>query len=129
MKKLLFLTFFLFTAGIINAGDLQEIFIDRNGDGINDNIVDIDNNGIPDNFQKKVKAVIPATTFSVDSFLSESDSKSNKTIKLEKIEIFTLRSFVCRSLSSCRADFESDFSGSLGGGTSSSSGCVGGICF
>ena len=103
-------------------------FVDFDGDGFNDNIIDMDNNGIPDKFQSKVKEVASTGSFSFSpSSLFGDENKS--TIKLTLSEKFSLSRFKCRLLSKCRSDFESDFNTGINVSASSGGGCAGGVCF
>lgn len=103
-------------------------FVDLDGDGFNDNIIDVDNNNIPDEFQTKVKEIRTHTrtfSFSPTTLLS---NKSKET-KLTVSQQFSLHQFKARMLTKCRSNFDSDFNSGLSMSTSSSGGCVGGICF
>ena len=61
-------TIFLCCVLILCAFTVQaggRYFVDLDGDGFNDNIIDVDNNNIPDEFQIKVKEIKTHTrTFS-----------------------------------------------------------------
>ncbi|KAA3636538.1 MAG: hypothetical protein DWP97_02545 [Calditrichaeota bacterium] len=103
-------------------------FIDLDGDGFDDNIIDTDNNGIPDEFQSKVKEVKSTGSFSFSpSSLVSSDNTTSVSLTLS--ESFSLLKFKCRSISKCRSNFESEFTTGLNVSSSGSSGCAGGVCF
>ncbi len=103
-------------------------FIDLDGDGFNDNIIDSDNNNIPDEFQSKVKELKTFTrtfTFSPTTLFSDKSKETKLTVSQQ----FSLHQFKARMLSKCRANFNTDFNSGQSVSASSSSGCVGGICF
>ncbi len=103
-------------------------FVDMDGDGFDDNIIDFDNNNIPDEFQVKVKEIKSHTrtfTFSPASIFSKKANAVNLTVSQQ----FALHKFKARMLSQNRSNFESSFNSGLGVSASSSSGCVGGVCF
>ena len=103
-------------------------FVDLDGDGFNDNIIDTDNNGIPDEFQSKVKEIksTGAFSFSPSSLLGADNSSP---VSLTVSEQFSLLKFNCRIITSCRSNFEADFSSGLNVSSSGASGCAGGVCF
>ncbi len=103
-------------------------FIDFDGDGFSDNIIDFDNNSIPDEFQSKVKELKSHTrtfTFSPTALFSD----KSKDVKLTVSQKFSLHQFKARQLAKCRSNFDSDFNSGLSAGASSGGGCVGGVCF
>ncbi len=103
-------------------------FIDLDGDGFNDNIIDYDNNNIPDEFQSKVKELKTFTrtfTFSPTTLFADKSKETQLTVSQQ----FSLHQFKARILSKCRSNFDSDFNSGQSVSSSSSSGCVGGICF
>ena len=125
MMLFVFATVFLCSLTLQAGG---RYFVDIDGDGFDDNIIDFDNNNIPDDFQSKVKEIKSHTrtfTFSPASLFSE----NSNVIKLTVSQQFALHKFKARNLSQNRSNFESDFNSGLGATNSSSSGCVNGVCF
>ena len=103
-------------------------FVDFDGDGFNDNIIDFDNNNIPDEFQAKVKEIKSQSrtfTFSPTSLFSNSSNQ----IKLSVSQKFSLHLFNTRLINKCRSSFDGDFATGLNINASSGGSCVGGICF
>lgn len=103
-------------------------FVDLDGDGFNDNIIDYDNNNIPDEFQSKVKELKTFTrtfTFSPTTLFADKSKETKLTVSQQ----FSLHQFKARILSTCRSNFDTDFNSGQSVSSTSSSGCVGGICF
>ena len=123
---ILFLLLLIFPAGLYAASPQ---YVDFDGDGFDDNIIDLDNNGIPDQFQKKVKSVHSSGnyTFSPGSF--GQSKENNPALELTKSQNFSLYKFRCRTISGTRSDFESDFNSGININSSSGSSCAGGVCF
>ncbi|MBD3404098.1 hypothetical protein GF420_14495 [candidate division GN15 bacterium] len=107
-------------------------FVDRDGDGFNDNVTDSDNDGIPDFAEATHAAESMASEGAGAGFFSELAAETAFETHLSAIERFALREFTTRSLNSCRSDLARSFDGSGGPGTTLAGGggnCVGGICF
>jgi hypothetical protein len=106
----------------------ETIFTDLDGDGLNDNLLDIqdgyfletcDTTGQPN------AAGIGGEVFDAFSNLDLPPVDLPQTNNEE----FVAKKFGARSASTCRGDFDSDFGGSSGSGSSSGKVCVGGVCF
>ncbi len=109
-------------------------FIDLDGDGLNDNVRDLDHDGIPD-FGKGTALEPPVMTLrgAADFFkaIEPSDTDSDMGLFLSNSERFEQLKFCTRALSQCRSGFGSteEFGPGVGIGQSTSSGgCAGGIC-
>lgn len=131
MKKYMFIlavsVCLLIIPTLLSAGGKS--FVDFDGDGFNDNITDIDNNGIPDEFQSHVKEVASTGQFSFSPDALFGGDNQTSGLKLSVSQEFSLHRFKARQLARCRCDFESGFNTGLNVNASSGGGCVGGVCF
>lgn len=119
----------LFIPMMTIAGGPSNLYVDFDGDGINDNIEDLDNNKIPDQFQGKVHLVLPATSTSLPAFFTQASNNADNEITIPDADKFLLKKYVCRLLTSCRDNFDTDFDTGNNSGSSGGSSCAGGICF
>ena len=107
-------------------------FVDLDGDGLNDNVRDLDRDGIPD-FDERLTAPERSVTSGVvtDFFKSIEPGGSGTNQFLSNSERFEYLKFCTRALSQCRSGFGSseEFGPGIGIGQSTSTGgCAGGIC-
>ena len=107
-------------------------FVDLDGDGLNDNVRDLDHDGIPD-FRKETAPEPPLITLrgATNIFKAIEPSDSDVSLFLSNSERFEHLKFCTRALSQCRSGFGSseEFGPGIGIGQSTSSGgCAGGIC-
>jgi len=107
-------------------------FVDLDGDGLNDNVRDLDHDGIPD-FRKETAPEPPLITLrgATNIFKAIEPSDSDVSLFLSNSERFGHLRFCTRALSQCRSGFASseDFGPGNGIGQGALSGnCVGGIC-
>ena len=119
----------LLNYNICLSGSASSKFIDLDGNGINDNLTDIDNNNIPDDFQNDIDIKLPISTVQFTVF---SNNPSNQTITSQKIKSsdnFQSKIFVTRHISVNRCDFDAEFNTRLGAAAASGGACAGGICF
>jgi hypothetical protein len=124
----------LLSSTSIHAASSSNRFVDLDGDGFNDNLVDSDNNNIPDVFESAAKVATSSILSSVSNvssgLFSESSSESSVSTSFEsRADHFSSRLSGCLGLDKCRNNFESDFSGGIGFSLGSGGGCVGGVCF
>ncbi|MBU0984613.1 MAG: hypothetical protein KKA42_12120 [candidate division Zixibacteria bacterium] len=109
------------------------IFVDLDGDGIDDNMLDTDDDGIPDalrddkNETPAAAPVMKAATVNPFAGLQQADPV---VFPKPNSERFVLRRLWARSLSQYRCDFDSEFSSGTGASSSGASGggCAGGVC-
>jgi hypothetical protein len=100
-------------------------YVDLDGDGFDDNVKDVDSDGIPDHCEAGY--VAPATDMPTGDIFAGLGESTPAPVASSSVEIFALRNFNTRGIASCRFDFEADFSAGLGvavGGR-----CVGGVCY
>ena len=107
-------------------------FVDLDGDGLNDNVRDLDRDGIPD-FRKEMAPEPPLITLrgGTNFFKAIEPSDSDASLFLSNSERFGYLKFCTRALSQCRSGLSSgeDFGSGFGIGQSTSSGgCAGGVC-
>ncbi len=107
---------------------LEAGFIDLDGDGINDQMIDSDNNGIPDLIQNKVAKsdnlpMVTGMSIALPDF-------GPAIMLMSSADRFRVRDFGSRAISACRSDFDMFFGGGngLGTGATGGSACAGGIC-
>jgi hypothetical protein len=108
-------------------------FVDLDGDGLNDNVPDLNNDGIPDfdkaGMQQEYAELEPAES---NIFRGIQPAKGvTQQLFLSNAERFRSLKFCARSLLQCRGGFSSgeDFGPGNGIGQGALSGnCVGGIC-
>jgi hypothetical protein len=127
---------FGFGGSVLHAEDgveSEEVFVDLDGDGFDDNIPDEDNNSIPDTAEDD------KNLNENEGLLASSDSQF-KPIEglggfdlnslLSNSEIFGKLKFLTRAQSCYRGGFEagSDFGPGNGIGLGAASGCAGGVC-
>jgi len=116
-----------------NTGPPQNSrFVDLDGDGLNDNVRDLDRDGIPD-FRKETAPEPPLITLrgATNIFEAIEPSDSDVSLFLSNSERFEHLKFCIRALSQNRGSFaaEENFGPGSGIGQSTSSGgCAGGIC-
>ncbi len=107
-------------------------FVDLDGDGLNDNIADQNDDGIPD-FGKKVVSQRHFTVRGVttDLFKGLETHQAPTELYLSKSDRFRSLKFCTRSLAQCRGGFTSgdEFGPGNGIGQGALSGhCAGGVC-
>jgi len=116
-----------------DGAESEELFVDLDGDGFNDNTPDEDNNSIPDSAEddkysdrNKTANALASTEFKPIEGLGEFDLSS----LLSNSELFGQLKFLTRAQSCCRGGFEagSDFGPGNGIGLGAVSGCAGGVC-
>lgn len=106
-----------------------QVFVDLDGDGFNDYLADSDGDGIPEWPDARQDGSI-----GVDNTAPRGKVISLGQFAASGVEsrttLFERRSFMVRSLSTCRSDFEALFGGGLGVTLGSAAGgaCAGGIC-
>jgi hypothetical protein len=134
------LTFLLFLfvcpVGSPNAGSVAARFVDLDGDGINDNLTDSNNDGIPDEFSGGRSGETPFLAAGGTQIAGMFDAVEVKSADLlaglSRQERFKLRQSTVRDLGTFRGGFYAgeDF-GPGNGIAAGASGkvCVGGICF
>jgi hypothetical protein len=132
----IFFTLCSFGGSILNAennAETEEVFVDLDGDGFNDNIPDEDNNSIPDSAeddkysdQAEDSELLASSEFRPIQGLGDFDLNS----LLSNSEFFGQLKFITRAQSCCRGGFEagSDFGPGNGIGLGAVSGCAGGVC-
>ncbi|NIP41156.1 MAG: hypothetical protein GWN61_00280 [candidate division Zixibacteria bacterium] len=117
-----------------NNAESEEVFVDLDGDGFNDNIPDEDNNSIPDKAeddkysdQAEGSELMASAEFKPIESLGDFDPSS----LLSNSELFGQLKFVTRAQSCFRGGFEagSDFGPGNGIGLGAVSGCAGGVCY
>ncbi len=109
-------------------------FVDVDGDGFDDNLLDSDANSIPDLFEPAVETKVmsllsSATDMSSGIFSNQPSDVSILVSYKSRVEHFNGRLSGCFGLDKCRGDFESDFGAGIGFTLGSGGGCVGGVCF
>jgi hypothetical protein len=109
-------------------------FVDLDGDGLNDNVRDLDHDGLPD-FRKETAPEPPLMTLrgttNIFKAIEPSNSDSDMSLFLSNSERFGYLKFCTRALSQNRGGFAAgeDFGPGSGIGQSTSSGgCAGGVC-
>ncbi len=125
-----------FGGSVLHAEDnveSEEVFVDLDGDGFNDNIPDEDNNSIPDTAEDdKNLNENEGLLASSDSQFKPIESLGGFDLNslLSNSEIFGKLEFLTRAQSCCRGGFEagSDFGPGNGIGLGAVSGCAGGVC-
>ena len=129
--KLSTITFLLILINFsfLYAGNSNLRFIDLDGDGINDNIPDIDNNNIPDDFQNNLSLNLPENTKQFSGFSGLTDDTKTVKVNLTSSERFSLRKYTSRGITTSRCDFDAEFGTRLGISSSGGGSCAGGICF
>ncbi|MFH1699612.1 MAG: hypothetical protein ABIE07_03410 [Candidatus Zixiibacteriota bacterium] len=137
--KLLLLAFtalsFIYSTDSAHAEDSMKIYnsiyIDFDGDGINDNYRDNDGNGIPDDFENK-NAENKAAPGILGQSLNESLSNNTSTkLYLNNREAFGAREFHVRCHSNQRIGFTFGIDFGVGNGIglgNIANGCAGGVC-
>lgn len=128
------LLLFLLSSTNVCAASSSSRFVDLDGDGFNDNLVDSDNNNIPDVFESAVdvasKSILSSVSNVSSGLFSESSSESSVSTSFEsRADHFGSRLSGCLGLDKCRNNFESDFASGIGFSVGSGGGCVGGVCF
>lgn len=98
-------------------------FVDLDGDGINDKLPDINNNTIPDKFEKNQQT--PATLFTGFTSVGETDDLAILTLPQQ----FKLNFSKISPVTQNRFDFDREFNTRLGGTSSGGGSCAGGLCF
>ena len=116
-----------------HAGSLPDgvaSYIDFDGDGFDDNLPDVNEDGIPDRFHSSKIKINPDNENQGIDILSEIGGSSSILPVISVQEQFSIRRLTIRGLESCRSDFESDFGSGFGAGIATGGGaCTGGICF
>jgi len=107
-------------------------FVDFDGDGLNDNVRDLDHDGIPD-FRREMTPEPPLITLrgATNIFKEIEPSDSDVSLFLSNSERFGHLRFCTRALSRNRGGFAAgeDFGPGSGIGQSTSrGGCAGGVC-
>lgn len=126
---LLIIVFVSVVPSIVSAVSSNQPYVDLDGDGINDNIDDIDNNNIPDSFQSKIKLGSGSSLGQFKGFSSTQELEQSAYKNLNFSQSFSLNKFSARSLDKCRYDSESGFGIKVGFGSSGGGACAGGVCF
>ncbi len=106
----------------------ETIFTDLDGDGLNDNLLDIQDGFFLetcDTTSRPNAAGIGGEVIDAFSNLGLPPVDLPQTNNEE----FVAKKFGARSASTCRGDFDSDFGGASGSGSSSGKVCIGGVCF
>lgn len=132
----LLMCFGLIAADSFAAGPADSRFVDLDGDGINDNLTDGNDDGIPDEFVGDKTEAGPALAASNSSMGGMFDAvdvaSADPMAGFSGMERYKLRQRAVRDLCSFRGGFYAgeDFGpgNGIGAGTSGKV-CVGGICF
>jgi hypothetical protein len=106
-------------------------YIDFDGDGISDNIRDIDGNGIPDEFETKKYDNKSTPSILGQSLNQALNSNVSPGLFLNNREAFGAREFHVRCHSGHRIGFTSGQGFGVGNGIglgNIASGCAGGVC-
>lgn len=121
---------FAYAASVSNESDRKKTaFVDRDGDGINDNNPDINGNGIPDLIESGNEKKEPVQSLLGDVFNSAKMLEDIGDLRSNSDKFGSL-SFKTRALTQrCRGfGSEQDEFGPGGGIGSMTGGCVGGAC-
>lgn len=123
MLVFLSLLFIGFNSPVVadDKSETEPVFVDLDGDGFNDKTTDFENKRFLDD--KNESGVKSGGMISFDNFFSSEEASSNQ-------EVFKTKKFAVISLSSNRSEADASFGTSQesAGGSSQSSGCVGGVC-
>ncbi len=134
-------TLFLIIPAFVSANDVErdkqaeESFVDRDGDGFDDNLTDEDANGIPDVSENKENEYNQESNEDIEQPTNSPFGQLNTfdlTIYMANSERFGRLSSNCCGISSLRGGFEAgnDFGAGNGIGSGAvSSGCPGGVCY
>jgi hypothetical protein len=109
----------------------KAVFVDFDGDGIDDNLADLNGDGIPDRFEKKATASAEAAPQGVLGNVFETTSAMAAVESADRAEAFSERQFPTRAIVPHRAGFGADEKFGPGndiGIGSLTSGCAGGVC-
>ena len=138
--RFILLTCFVFLFGLSSVSLAEDTenqeteFVDLDGDGLNDHVKDMNNNGIPDNFESKKDTEAEENQADDQEQQGFATIQPVNTFDLTKLlpnsEQFTLLQFTTRSISLCRGGIERGDNFGSGSGTDSpgASGCPGGVC-
>jgi len=99
-------------------------FVDLDGDGIHDNAIDNNKDGIPEIFS----VVATGSTKGPDEMILDVPGIRGRSLMLSLMQQYQLRQFALRDLNRCRSSLDAEFSAGLGGGISTGSACAGGVC-
>ena len=124
-----------FLPGVEVAGDSpkQQVFTDQDGDGINDNLADNDNSGIPDRFESKAADTVGQTGSLLGEVFNAESAQTATDDLLSGVDRFFQRRFRTRTLMHrchCFGGNE-DFGPGNGigmGAMGGAGGCTGGVC-
>lgn len=110
----------------------KAICVDFDGDGIDDNLADLNGNGIPDRFEKKPAEAVEAAAQGTLGNIFEATSAPVPAIEsADRAAAFGERQFPTRAIAPHRAGFGADEKFGPGndiGIGSLTSGCAGGVC-
>jgi hypothetical protein len=106
-------------------------FVDRDGDGFDDNAADDDIDGIPDELEPHGFFTAEIGQLQVGTMFSSQPLAAAKTPIEAKSETFGRREFHTRGICLLRSDFDAGFGTGLGlsGGLGGGGACAGGVCF
>lgn len=110
----------------------KAVFVDFDGDGIDDNLADLDGNSIPDRFEKKSAAPAEAAPQGVlGNVFDATYAPAPELESSDRAAAFGERQFPARAIAPHRAGFGADEKFGPGndiGIGSLTSGCAGGVC-
>jgi hypothetical protein len=119
----------LLPVSLAEAGSKSKtVFTDLDGDGLDDNLLDIQDGFFLEDADTTAGPGVAGIGGEVFDAFSNLDLPAADLPQTNNDEFIT-KKFGARSVSTCRGDFDSDFGGSSGSGSSSGKVCVGGVCF
>jgi hypothetical protein len=119
----------LLPSSLAEAGSTREtVFTDLDGDGLDDNLLDIKDGYFRKDADTTAGPGVAGIGGEVIDAFSNLDLPPVDLPQTNNDE-FVAKKFGARSISTCRGDFDSDFGGSSGSGSSSGKVCIGGVCF
>lgn len=129
-----FLVFLVLSAALtarpVMAVDLSN-FVDLDGDGFNDNQLDANGDGIPDEFEPGyVPAIDEGKAAGIFAEMEVAPVTVERSALLETNEdVFGRLSFLTRNMCDNRCAFDAEFGSGLGIAVAAGGACAGGVCF
>jgi len=105
-------------------------FVDLDGDGLHDLRLDLDSDGIPDDFEPHGPREIHSGPSQVADVFARLAPETVSRARHRVAEQFARRESGASAMSLCRSDFDSGFDSQLGvvNGAATGGACAGGIC-
>jgi len=113
-----------------NANAATGRFIDLDGDGLHDLELDLDSDGIPDDFEIHGPLQAHASAAQVADVFAQLAPETVSTVQSSTGDRFSRRESCAACMSACRSDFDAGFGSQLGlvGGAGAGGACAGGVC-